>query len=135
MPTYLQIQKMRTDTEQHLFRERYELRHVDYELQRKINSKGEIISDVSGGVIRVVLDDFGNSGLFRWLARQDIEENGEIVTTDGYEKVLEKCSFKKARLTGYKLHFDANVKDSVVSILTIKAKEIIAGSEPLYETR
>ncbi len=134
MPTYLHIQQLQTDTEQHRFREHYELRHVDYELYRETNSQGEITSEVSGGTIRIVLDDFSNNALFRWLSRQDMEENGEIVTMDG-ETVLEKFSFKRARLTGYKLHFDAHVKDSVVSILTIQAKEITVDNESLYETK
>lgn len=135
MPTYLYLHQIQTDTQQQRFEEHYTLRHADYELHRETNSKGEIISDVSGGMIRVVLDDFSNNALFRWLSRQDIEENGEIVITDDYESVLEKISFKRAKLKGYKLHFDANVKDSIASILTIEAKEISVNNEALYDIK
>ena len=133
MPVYLYIHRSPTGTRQHRFRERYELRHIDYELHREVNSKGEIISDVLGGVIRVVIHGFGDEGLFHWLFRTDTEENGEIVTTDDYEKVIEKFSFSRAKATGYKLHFDAYMKNPVAAVLTIEAKEIATDNNLFYE--
>ncbi|NDV64649.1 type VI secretion system tube protein TssD [Bacteroides sp. 224] len=135
MPTYLHIHKSRTDSPQNLFRERYEVRHFDYELRRETNSKGEIISDVLGGVVRVIMDGFGDNGLFHWLFRPDVEENGEIVTTDEHERIIEKFTFAKAKAKGYKLHFDASVKTSAVSILTIEAKEITTDNDLFFERK
>jgi hypothetical protein len=111
------------------------VRHFDYELHREINSKGEIVSDVLGGTIRVVIDGFGDNGLFHWLFRPDMEENGEIVVMDEYEKVIEKLTFARAKAKGYKLHFDAHVKAPAISILTIEAKEITTDNDLFFERR
>ena len=135
MPSYLYIHKSRTDTPQNLFQERYELRHFEYELNRKMNYKGEIISSVLGGVVRLTIDGFGDNGLFHWLFRPDIAENGEIVTTDGYEKVIEKLTFSRAKATGYKLHFDAYAKEPAAVVLTIEAKEITTDNDLFFERK
>ena len=135
MKSYLHIHQSRTDSPQHLFRERYTLRHFDYELHRETNAKGEITSDVLGGIIRVVIDDFGDNGIFRWLFLPNMLESGEIVTTDEHERVIEKFTFAKAKAKGYKLHFDASVKTSAVSILTIEAKEITTDNDLFFEKK
>ena len=135
MSTYLYFHSLRTDSSQHRYRDRYELRHVDYELTRSVNSKGEVASDVSGGQIRAVLDGFGDDHLFHWLFRPDIEENGEIVTLDIHERTIETFSFSRAKAVGYRLHFDAHAKDSVAAVLTIEASEIATDNELTYEHR
>lgn len=135
MPTYLYIHKQRTDTEQHRYRSEYELRHADYELSRNIDHKGEIISDVTGGRIRVVIDGFGDEDIFSWLFDPAKQENGEIVTTDGNEAVLEKFAFTKARAIKYRLHFDAGTKEAVSAVLTIDAGEITTENELYYQSR
>lgn len=124
MPTHLHLHPLRTDTAQRCFRSKYELRHADYELFRSMNNKGEVISEVTGGKIRVVLDGFGDEDLFVWLFDPSKRESGEIVTTVNNETVQEKLAFSGAKATGYRLHFDSNVKDSVSAVLTIEASEI-----------
>lgn len=135
MPTYLYLHKQRTDTEQHRYRGEYELRHADYELSRNVDHKGEIVSDIMGGRIRVVIDGFGDEEIFSWLFDPAKQENGEIVTTDGNETVLEKFTFAKAKAVKYRLHFDANTKDAVLAVLTIDAGEITTESELYYKGR
>lgn len=136
MPTYLYLHREQTtDKVRKRFRNAYEVRQVEYELSRKTNHKGEIISDICGGRIKVVIDGFGDDALFHWLFRPDMEEDGEIVTLDTHEKGIEKFSFGRARATGYRLHFDANMKDAVIAILTIDAKEITTDNDLNYEQR
>jgi hypothetical protein len=135
MPTRLYIHSERTDTEQHRYRGEYELTHADYELAREVNHRGEIASEVFGGRIRVVMDGFGDETLFRWLFRTDIEENGEVVTSDAHERVIEKFEFAGASATGYRLHFDANTKSAVAVVLTIDAKEIKTDNDLTYKRR
>jgi hypothetical protein len=135
MPTYLYIHAEETGTPRHRFRSGYELRGMDYELSREVNHKGEVISDLAGGRIRAVLSGFGDEQMFRWLFRPDIEENGEIVTVDANERVIEKFNFAGAKATGYRLHFDARIKSSTVAVLTIEAKEITTNNEVSYKRR
>jgi hypothetical protein len=135
MPTYLHIHEARTDTHQRLYRSEYELRSVDYELSREVNAKGEIDSDMRGGRIRAVIDGFGGDDLFHWLFRPDIEENGEIVTVEAGERMVEKLRFSRAKAVGYRLHFDAGMQDAVAAIVTIDAKEIETDNELFYERK
>jgi hypothetical protein len=133
MPTYLYLHSVRTDTEQRRFRSEYILRHVDYELSRDVNSRGEITSGTMGGRIRLVMDGFGDETLFAWICSPGREENGEIVTMDPHERVIEKFSFARAKATGYRLHFDANIKEAVSVILTIEAGEIATDSDLYFQ--
>lgn len=135
MPTFLHIHRARTDTHQRRYRNEYELRHMDYELNREVNYKGEITSEIVGGTIRAVIDGFGDEDLFHWLFRPDIEEEGEIVTMDLNERVIEQFLFNRAKATGYRLHFDANTKDAVAAIVTIEAKEIVTDNDLDFEKR
>jgi hypothetical protein len=135
MPTYLNIHRARTDSHQRQFRSRYELRHMDYELNREVNHRGELISEATGGKIRVVIDGFGDDDLFHWLFRPDIEENGEIVTMDLRERVIEKFLFYKAKATSYRLHFDANTKNAVSAVVVIDAKEIETDNNLFYKRK
>lgn len=135
MPTYLYLHQEHTDTHQRRFRSEYELRHADYELSRAVSYKGEIMSDVTGGQIRAVIDGFGGDDLYHWLFRPDIEENGEIVTVDHNERVIEKFTFSRAKAVGYRLHFDAGTKDAVAAVLTIDAKEIVTDNNLTFERR
>jgi len=131
----LYVHKDRTVSPQNLFQGIYELCHFDYELYRETNAKGEIISDTLGGIIRVVIGGFGDNVLFHWLFRTDIEENGEIVTIDKHEQVIEKFSFSRAKIRGYKLHFDTHAKPPVATILTIEAKEIVTDKDLFFEKK
>lgn len=135
MPTYLYLHRTRTDTHQRVFRSEYELRHVDYELSRRVNSKGEIDSEVTGGRIRAVINGFGGEDLFHWLFRPDLEERGEIVTVDRQERMIEKLTFSRAKALSYRLHFDAGTQDTVAAIVTIDAKEIVTDNDLYYEKR
>jgi len=135
MHTYLHIHEARTDTHQRLYRSRYELRGVDYELSRTVNSRGELDSDMRGGRIRAVIDGFGDEDLFHWLFRPDIEECGEIVTVEGGERMVEKLRFSRAKAVGYRLHFDAGARNSVAAVVTIDAREIETDNELFYERR
>lgn len=135
MSTYLYIHRSRTDTEQRFFRSEYELRHADWELSREVNGKGEIVSDMTGGRIRAVINGFGGDDLFRLLLRPDIVEKGEIVTVDRNERMIEKLTFSRAKVVSYRLHFDANTPDAVATIVTIDAKEIVTDNDLHYEKR
>jgi hypothetical protein len=135
MPTFLHIHPERTDSPQHVFRGKYELRHADYSLCRQVNHKGEIASEIAGGQIRTVIDGFGDETLFHWLFRPDIEQSGEVVTLDEAERVIEKFTFAKARATGYRLHFDAGAKNSVAAIVTIDAAEIRTENDLNFKKR
>jgi len=136
MPTYLYLHKENDEGLQKKFRGVYELRHVDYELSRTVNNKGEIMSDIRSGDIRVVIDGFGDETLFNWLFGGYLQyENGEVVTMDEHERVIEKFSFGKAQAQKYRLHYDANAKNSVASSLTIEAREITTDKELYYESK
>lgn len=135
MPTYLYIDELRTDTAQKRYRNEYELRHVDYELSRVVNHKGEVTSDVAGGKIRMVMDGFGDEDLFNWLFDSVKRRNGEVVTTDVQEKVIEKFSFANAKAVKYRLHFDANTKEAVSVVLVIEAGELVTDRELFFKSR
>lgn len=135
MPTYLHIESLRTDTAQNWYRNKYELRHVDYELHRTINHKGEIISEVIGGRIRVVINGFGDEDLFGWLFDPIKRKDGAVVTTDDNEKVMEKFAFANAKAVGYHLHFDVNTKNAISAVLIIDAAEILTENALHYKRK
>ncbi|MCD8031677.1 MAG: type VI secretion system needle protein Hcp [Bacteroides sp.] len=135
MPTYLHIHKLPTDTVQHHYRSRYEVRHMDYELSRSVNQKGEIISDITGGKIRMVLEGFGDEELFTWLFDALQEEDGEIVTMDPDKRVVEKFTFDRARAVQYRLRFDADSREAVSAVVTIEAGVISTEGELYYNQR
>jgi len=135
MPNFLHIHPLRTDTSQNWYRDVYRLSKVDYELSRNVNNKGETVSDLKGGRIVATLEEFGDSNLFHWLFRPDILEQGEVVTTDLQERVIEKFHFARAKLAGYRLHFDANTKNAIFAVLTIDAAEISTDNNLFFETK
>ncbi len=133
MPTYLYLHRQNAGTVPYHYRNRYEVRHVDYELNRNVNHKGEIVSDITGGNLRIVLEGFGDEALFSWLFDPSKEENGEIVTTDTDKTVIEKFTFDKAKAIRYRLHFDAGSRESVSAVITIEAGEIVTEGELYYK--
>jgi len=108
---------------------------MDYELSRSVNQKGEIVSDLTGGRIRMVLEGFGDEELFTWLFDPLKEENGEIVTLDLDKRVIEKFTFDQARAVQYRLHFDADSREAVSVVVTIEADAIQTESELYYNKR
>lgn len=136
MPTYLYLHQENSKGPQKKYRGVYELRHVDYELSRTVNRKGDIMSDIRSGDIRVVINGFGDETLFNWLFGGYLEhENGEIVTLDENERVIEKFSFGGAVAQKYRLHYDANARSAIAASLSIKAETITTDKELYYESK
>ena len=86
MQTYLYIHRENTAGPQERYRSTYPLKHVDYELSRAVGRKGEVLSDVQGGKIRMVIDGFADSQLMAWIFDAVRREDGAIVTVDEREK-------------------------------------------------
>lgn len=135
MTTYLYIDELFTGTAQKRYRNGFELRQVDYELNRAISQSGVIISDVTGGRIKAVIHGFGNEDLFNWLFDPAKKKSGEVVTTDSFEKVIGKFTFTNARAIKYRLHYDANTKSGISAELVIEAGEIATENELQYKRK
>lgn len=135
MPTYLYLHKENNDLPQKEFKGKCAVRNVSYELSRTVGKKGEITSDIKGGMIKLTLEGFGDELLFNWLFRPDMQKDGEVVTLDTAERVIEKFSFEKAEALKYKLEFDPENKNNVTAELTINAGVITTDNDLYYETK
>lgn len=133
MPTYLYLHKEENDTVRNEFRGEYELCGADYEFTRDASYKGEVVSEMKGGIIKVTINGFGDELLFNWLFRPDMRKDGEIVTVDIRERVIEKLSFAKARAVKYNLRFDSGT--ATAAVLTIDAEEMATDNDLYYERR
>ena len=135
MQIYLQINKKNTDLSPTENWGRYELRVVDYELDRAVTRKGEINSGIRGGRIRVVIDGFADSLLLAWLFNAFRKEDGSIVTLDENERSVEKLRFANASATSFRMNYDSRTKCGVTVMMIIEAKEIITDNDLHFECK
>lgn len=135
MQTYLYLHKENTGIPQAQFRGRYPLRHMDYEFDRTVGRKGEATSDIRGGEIRVAIEGFADHTLLRWLFDPSCKEDGEIVTLNEYEQTFAKFRFLGASAGQFRLNYDSRLKESVTTILTIRAGEIVTDNDLHFEKR
>lgn len=135
MKTYLYLHRESVTEQQEQFRGRYELRHVDYEFSRTTDRHGAIASDVRGGVIRVAIDGFADALLLAWLFSQTHMEDGEIVTLDPTERVVEKLSFKHATALDFRMNFDSRLKEALITTIRIEAAEIETDNDLYVQNR
>lgn len=120
---------------QERYRGKYPLKHVDYELSRAVGRKGEIISDVRGGKIRIVVDGFADSLLVAWLFDPLRREDGAIVTLDESEKVVSKLHFDEAAVAKFRFNYDSRVKEGTATLLTLMVKEIATDNDLHFQGR
>jgi len=125
---------MKDDTPRKKFLGEYELVSADYEFRRSVNGRGEITSEVAGGVINVEIDGLGDGTLQRWLFRPANLEDGQIVTMDG-ETTTGKLSFARAKVVLYRLHFDSNTRSGATSILKIEAGDMSTDNDLYFEKK
>ncbi|WP_455593526.1 type VI secretion system tube protein TssD [Bacteroides sp.] len=135
MQTYLYLHKENVNIPQAQYRGKYLLKHMDYELSRSVGRKGEIVSDVCGGEIRVVIDGFADSTLFGWLFDTFRKEDGEIVVLDEHEKTVSKLHFAVATARQFRLNYDSRVKEGLVTIFIIEAKEIVTDNDLFFQKK
>lgn len=135
MQTYLYIHKENTAGPQERYRCKYPLKHVDYELSRAVDRKGEVASDMKGGKIRVVVDGFADSLLMAWLFDPIRKEDGAIVTVDESEKVISKLQFEGASVSKFRFNYDSRVKEGTSTLLTLVAEEITTDNDLQFEGR
>lgn len=133
MITYLYIHRENAAGPQERYRGTYRLKHVDYELSRAVGRKGEVISDVRGGRIRIVVDGFADSLLMAWLFDAVRREDGALVTMDENEKVISKLYFDGASVEKFRFNYDSRVKEGTATMLTIVAREIITDNDLHFE--
>lgn len=135
MQTYLYIHKENTSGPQERYRGIYPLKHVDYELSRAVGRKGEVLSDVQGGKIRMVIDGFADSQLMAWIFDAVCREDGAIVTVDESEKVISKLRFDGALVAKFRFNYDSRVKEGTSTLLTIAVREITTDNDLHFEGR
>lgn len=135
MQTYLFLHKENTVLPHAQFRGRYPLRHMDYELGRTVGRKGEVTSDVRGGEIRVAIEGFADHALMQWFFDPTRKEDGEIVTLNEYDQTFTKFRFMGASAVQFRLNYDSRLKESVTTILTIRAREIVTDNDLYFEKR
>lgn len=135
MQTYLQIKKKNTGIPQAEYWGRYELRAVDYEFSRAVGCKGEITSEVRGGKIRVAIEGFADSLLMAWLFDPIRSEGGVITTLDETNRTLSKLHFAGGKATAMRLNYDSQVKNGLVMLVTIDAREIRTDNDLYFERK
>lgn len=135
MQIYLYLHRETTSGPKEQYRGTYSLKHVDYELSRAVGRKGEVISGVQGGKIRIVVDGFADSLLMAWLFDTLSSEDGVLVTVDESEKVISKLHFGGASVTKFRFNYDSRVKEGTSTILTIAAREIASDNDLHFQSR
>lgn len=135
MQTYLQIHGENTAGPQARYRAIYKLKYAEYEFHRVIGRKGEIISDIKGGIIQVGLRGFADSFLIQWIFDSFKKENGVIVTMDEQERVIEKFQFMEARAYGFRMNYDNRLKESIVTMVTLEARQIATDNEIYFQLK
>lgn len=128
MQTYLYLHKEGTQAPQEQYSGKYLLKHVDYDFFRSVGRRGEIASDVQGGEIHIVLDDFADAVLMGWIFSPYKRRKGMIVTKEGEETVA-TLQFSEAKLSSFRMNYDSRVKEGLATLLTIEAGEILTGND------
>jgi hypothetical protein len=132
MPIMLHLHQESDEGYRKQFRASYELRQSDCELYRSVDRNGDPVSPWQGGVLRMVVDGQGDETLLRWVT--GLPEDGEIVTINAAERVIEKLGFARARVLRYRLHFDSYGR-GVTALVTAEAKVISTENDIIYQSR
>lgn len=133
MATRLKLHPLNSGTPQASFRGDYELMQADFELHRRINRHGQAGSLLQGGGIRLAISGETDALLWAWLFDPVKKENGEIIITDNHERVISKTTFTGALAVNFRIHFDARVRDGLLTIVTLEAESLATDKELYYE--
>jgi hypothetical protein len=124
----LKLRKPMTDNIHGLHFQNYDLIHSEYSFHKKVNRNGEVLSDVMGGNIKVVLPVLPTDELLSWVFDHGKKFNGEIVINDANEEVIEKVYFEEARCVEFRLHYEPNDISNIVLLMTINVQRMKVGT-------
>lgn len=124
----LKLQIPQTDNVQRLARESYDVIHCEYSLNKSMNHRGEVNSDVRAGSIHVALPMLPNDSIMSWVLDPTKKYNGEITINDAFQESLERVYFEEARPVSFRLHYEPGETTHVVLLLTINAQRMVIGN-------
>ncbi|MEN9918239.1 MAG: hypothetical protein RL662_675 [Bacteroidota bacterium] len=124
----LRLNRPMTNNVMGLHVQNYDLLHSEYSFHKDTNKNGEVLSDVVGGTIRVVLPIFPTDELLAWVFDHGKKINGEIVIDDRHGEVIEKIYFEEARCVAFKLHYEPIERHNIVLQMTINVQRMKLGT-------
>ena len=124
----LKLRSLESDNVQHLFHESYDVIHCEYSLNKSINHRGEVNSNVQAGDIHVALPMLPNDNIMSWVFDPTKKYNGEITINDAFQESLERVYFEEARPVSFRFHYEPGDTIHVVLLLTINAQRMIIGN-------
>ncbi|NDV78487.1 type VI secretion system tube protein TssD [Dysgonomonas sp. 511] len=124
----LRLRSPKTDNIQHLYRESYELMYCEYSLDKTVDRKGQVNSDIAGGNIQVALPILPNDDIMSWVFDAERKYNGEVTINDAFSESLEKVYFEEGRPVSFRFHYEPGDTTNVMLLLTINAQKLIIGA-------
>lgn len=135
MQTYLHIHPTPTSSAQMRYRGTYSLLSADYELSRTVGRRGDSLSELKGGKIRVAISGALDSQLMSWVVDSVRAEDGMIHTLDESERTISKLHFRGGKVRAMQLSYDSQLKDGLVTVLTFEAQEISSDNDLYFERK
>ncbi len=125
--TFLKLHKNKSNGIYEKFQDSFPVIYCDYEFTKPINRKGEAEAPVKAGNIKLAFAMIPNPVIMDWLFDVSRKESGEITTLDSDEGVLEKIAFEKARIVGFRFHYELSSTQRPTTIITLNAQSIAIG--------
>lgn len=123
----LKLHRPLKDNIQNLYFQNYDVSYCQYSLSKKVDAKGEVCEDVTGGTIYVTLSVLPTDDLMAWVFDRYKKYDGEITLQDAHEESVDKIYFEEARCLDFNLKQGDPDSSGVALSLTIYAERMIIG--------
>ena len=107
----------------------FDIRYVDYSIERDVDAKGRLASHLYGGLIRIIIESTEDTTLLENMVTQFNPHNGTIEYKKGDEEaVMKELNWEQGYIIKFKETADVEGKKAMVIDFTVSAKILKVGN-------
>ena len=107
----------------------FDIRYVDYSIERDVDAKGRPASHLYGGLIRIIIESTEDTTILENMVTQFNPHNGTIEYKKGDEEaVMKELNWEQGYIIKFKETADVEGKKAMVIDFTVSAKILKVGN-------
>ena len=107
----------------------FDIRYVDYSIERDVDAKGRPASHLYGGLIRIIIESTEDTTILENMVTQFNPHNGTIEYKKGDEEaVMKELNWEQGYIIKFKETADVEGKKAMVIDFTVSAKILKIGN-------
>ena len=107
----------------------FDIRYVDYSIERDVDAKGRPASHLYGGLIRIIIESTEDTTILENMVTQFNPHNGTIEYKKGNEEaVMKELNWEQGYIIKFKETADVEGKKAMVIDFTVSAKILKIGN-------